>query len=188
MNLTLTATFESVEEMQDWIVAQAAMLAPPAVIVKGKLPPEVFEEPTHSQVIRQVETRKGNLKADIEKLEEPAPKPKRKRRTKAEMAAARAAEEAEKNVSIERAADGDVGDEQTAEVSSGNGKDKITEPKISETELRRQYAEAFRSVLEDRLEEGIKLVQSAGLSRFSEGTIDQQVAILGTLGVDLTVR
>lgn len=179
MQLTLTATFESVEELQDWVLKTAEGLRPIPDPVKA-----VHDIMTGGETVivgATVHEKAPNLGQQVKAVADKQDKPKRKRRTKAEMAAARAAKEAEKNASVERAADGDVGDEQAIGSQPGNGKD--IEPQISETELRRQYAEAFRGVLETRLEEGIQLVQGAGLKKFSAGTLEQQVAILDALGV-----
>ena len=160
MKMTLTATFDSIEEMQDWLVAQAKALQP--------------------VVPAQIELGLTEAAATAAPVEEPAPagktsepKPKRKRRTKAEMEAARAGTVKEKGAQVQ----------ESLTAKGGNGADEA--PAISEDVLRQQYAEAFRGALEDNLEAGIKLVKGAGLTRFSSGTLEQQSAILDALGVSI---
>ena len=79
MKLTLSLDFESIQEMQDWIVREAALLQVTADVAAYKKTVELKEK----------------LESEPEPAAETKPvKAKRKRRTKAEMAAVRAAEKA----------------------------------------------------------------------------------------------
>ena len=161
MKMSLNLEFDSISEMNDWLVREAALVQSTPVI-----------DPCWnvSTIASQVEERKANLMADmvatgaIEVKEKPKPKPekpKRKRRTKAEMAAARAAEAPVSQT--------DVAKGQT-DVAKGNGKD--TADMTEFRDLLNANPRAAMQALDDII----------GKDRsFSSGTPEQQQRILTQL-------